>query len=56
MNKGNLKNFWNCIHLEEEEEEEEEEEWKISKFVDAGSNNWNDREMKWIDKNNGEEK
>ena len=30
--------------LKEEEEEEEEEERKISKLVDAGSNNWHERE------------
>ena len=44
MTKGHLKNE---IILEEEEEEEEEEKkrkGKTSKFLDAGSSGWNERE------------
>ena len=36
MEKGYLKQFWNCVHLEEEEEE------KTSQ--NAGTSNWNERE------------
>ena len=34
--------YWNGVHLEEEEEEEEEKD--DLKFVNARSNNWNERE------------
>ena len=38
MKKDYLKQFWNGVNLEEEEEKED------SKFVSAGSNNWNEKE------------
>ena len=38
MKKGFLEKFWNAVRLEEEEEREN------LRFVDAGSNNWNEGE------------
>ena len=37
MEKGILEKFWNDLKLEEKKN-------KTSKFMDAGNNNWNERE------------
>ena len=45
MYEGNLKRFWNNVLLEEEEEEEEEKKEKEDlDILDAGSDNWNERQ------------
>ena len=45
MNEEKLpKKIWNGVCLEEEDEEEDKEEKEEVKFMDAGSNNWDERE------------
>ena len=42
--KGYLEKCLNDVRLEEEQEKEVEDEGKTSIFLDAGSNNWNQRD------------